>query len=921
MIAHRPTRVVLLLCSLLALAAMDARACSGRLHLEVQESGVYTVDYGAIVAAQPGLGDCNAADLELTQGGTPVPIRIVGDAAGKFAPGNRIEWVGQALHGPQSWYDPYSVVNVYLLGAAPGVHARMHEPAPTQQIPVAVRRSLHLEQENLLLHLNSSEMHPGDEPDLWQWAKLTPIDAQPFEIAFDLADLDTRAVPADVALTLAFRGVSMVPPPSGPQDKAVDHVVDIILNGKPLTTLNWEGRSDFRRTLDVPLAMLKPEDNHLDLHVRKRDLPDANFIVDVVMFNWLEASYPARGEVTRDAAAFAALASGMARLSAAQAPEVYGNDGSYQRAAPAADGTFRGAVRAGVEYFAGDKRMPWLRAVAAQDLRTVEPGHDYLIVAHPTLQQAIEPLAKYHREHGLDTAVYNVDDIYDQFNGGIAHPRAIRDFVAWGAHHWKRKPRYLLLVGDASVDVHHDPRNGLLSGSSYSLTPQPPPAQVLQGQGFVEMSSFAYPDKERARSRNLIPTWEFPSAEGQAASDNGFVNLRDGDFHPTLAVGRIPVIEPAEVTAIVDKTIAYLSHPSPGEWRRDVAFISTSELAAFKDASDRLAADLNRRGYATTSIYTDANDRSPERYRQTRATLHSNLDAGGLLVHFLGHGGSYIWRVGAMGDLFSLDDVSALNNAGRYPMVLAMTCFSAPFDNPSDDSIGERFLREADRGAVAVYAASWKNWPDPANSRTLIDELLKPGNRIGDAIVAAKAKLQDRDVVEMYNLLGDPALILAQPDARLDFALDGQSWDRRLLVRIPAADFGGEIAVDWLDGDGQVIASARYESRDRQFALALPPRATDARVYATDGRSGFSAFGGVRLLPPEAIAPPVAKATPQPAHAVVPAPPVVAPTPPGTSPPASTPAKRNQTDRIATMNFERNPQQRTLRKPHSAGGH
>ena len=908
---------IVLLCPLLVAATMDIHACTGRVHLEVQESGVYALDYAAIVAAQPGLRDCASADLELTNRGKPVPLRVIDDGSGKFGAASHIEWIGQSLHGPQSWYDPYSPVNVYQLGAAPGEHARMHDaPVPSGQGPAAaLRRSLHLEQENLLLHLNGSEMRPGDEPDLWQWAKLTPIDAQPFEIAFDLADLDAGAAHATVSLTLALRAVSLIPPPSGQEEKAIDHVLDVVFNGKALTTLSWNGRSDFRSTLELALASVKEKDNRLALHVHRRDLSgDANFIVDVVMFNWLEASYPARGDVARSAAPFTAIGTGVARLAAAQAPEIFGSDGSYQRAAAGAQGAFRIAAQDGVEYFAAEKRTPLLRAVAVQDVRLADAGHDYLIVAHPTLRQAIEPLAQYHRARGLDTAVYDVDDIYDAFNGGIAHPRAIRDFVAWGTEHWPRKPRYLLLVGDASTDVHHDPRNGLLNGSSYSLTPHPPPAQVLQGQGFAEMQSYAYPEHERARSRNLIPTWEFPSAEGQAASDNGFVSLRDGDFHPQLAVGRIPVVEPAEVTAVVDKTIAYATNPTPGEWRRDIAFISTSELAAFKDSSDRLAAELDRRGYATTSIYTDANDRSPERYRQARATLRDNLDAGSLIVHFLGHGGSYIWRVGAMGDLFSLDDVSALNNAGRYPMVLAMTCFSAPFDNPSDDSIGERFLREANRGAVAVYAASWKNWPNPANSRVLIEELLKPGNRIGDAIVAAKSKMQDRDVVEMYNLLGDPALVLAQPDAKLDFAVDSRPWDRRLLVRVPAADFGGDIAVDWLDEQGRIIDTGRYQSRDRQFALSPPAQASDARVYAMDTRNGFSAFGGVRLLPPR---PPV---VPQPTP--LPAPSIVTNTAPPPQAAAHAPAvpQRNRTDLIATRNFETVAQQPARRKARGESG-
>ena len=909
--------------SLLAcLAAPTAHACGGRLHIEVREDAVLKLDYATIVAAQPLFTDCASADLQLMQRGKEVAIRVVDDGHGRFAPGSSIAWLGQALHGPQSWYDPYSTVNVYQLAAAPGAHARVHDSATAvATAAVPMQRSLHLEQENLLLHLNSREMKPGDEPDVWQWAKLTPIDPQPFALAFDLADLDARDTGKAVAsFTLALRGVSNVVAVEG-QTKPLDHVVEVSLNGKLLQTLQWDGRDEFRKTVDVPRALLKPVGNSLTARVPKRALPNdaANFIVDAVMFNWLEVAYPVAGDVRASGVGLSVTADGSADLVAGadEAPEIFGSDGSYQRAAPTGGGRYRAAFVRGVDYHALQAAtLPALvRAVAPDDPRAAQQGFDYLIVAHPSLLEAIQPLAQLHRQQGLKVAVYDVDDVYDAFNGGIAHPAAIRDLVAWGTQHWTVKPRYLLLVGDASTDIHHDPRNGVLNGSSYSLTTLPRPAQVLQGAGFVEMKSYAYPDQQqRTATRNLIPTWQYPSGEGQSASDNGFVTMQEGDFRPTLAVGRFPVVEPAEVKAIVAKTIDYIAKPAPGPWHRDVTFISTSELAAFKQASDQLATELDQRGFLTRNIYTDAEDRDPGRYQQARSTLHDDLDGGGLLVHFLGHGGSYIWRVGAMGDLFSLDDVSALKNAGRYPMVLAMTCFSAPFDNPSDDSIGERFLREADKGAVAVFAASWKNWPNPIYSRDLIEELLKPGVRIGDAIVAAKAKISARDFVEMYNLLGDPALVLAQPPGQLQFMLSADRWNPRLLVRVPASGFGGNVDVDWLDATGVTLASARYELRDTQFSLPLVEHAVTARVYAADARNGFAAFGAVSLLPPPPpkAVPPQLAAHATASNAAPASTPKIAPTsiaPAAVPKVAPTPVPRNPhvydpLDDIARMDFE-----------------
>lgn len=854
--SHRFARAAFACSSLLAASA--AFACSGRVHIEVKNSGIYALGYAAIVAAQPQLADCAPESLALTERGKQVPIRVVADAHGKFAPGARIEWIGHALHGPNSWFDPYSTVNVYQLAASAGTHARVREVAPPEhadKLATLVRRQ-HYEQENLLLRLNNEEMKPGDEPDVWQWAKLTPIDVKPFSFAFDLADL---ASARDASITLNLRGVSNVLAAKD-KTKPFDHRIEVTLNGNLLQTLEWDGRKELRRDLTLPATALKARDNVLELRVVKRALPDNpdGFIVDVVMLNWIEVAYPAGGDVDASAAAFTAAPGAAIALThrGAGALAVLGDDGVLRTAQAIAKDRYRfAAASANVDLYPlieGHSAKPSLvRAVAADDLRVAEPGYDYLMVAHPTLLDAIAPLARYHAEHGLRVETVNADDVYDQFNGGIPHPRAIRAFVAWASANWHVKPRFLLLVGDASTAVHHDPRNGKLGTSSYLMTPDPPPAQILPGAGFGGMDSYAYPEAvNQVASRNLIPTWQYPTAEGQGASDNDYATLREGNFHPTLAVGRFPVVTPEEVKVIVDKTLDYLDDPAPGDWRRAVTFVSTSEVSSFKDGSDKIAQSLDRRGFATRSIYSDFNEKSRERYEQTRATLRRDLDAGNLLVHFLGHGGSYIWRVGPMGDLFSLDDVSKLTNTGRYPMVLAMTCFSAPFDNPSDDSIGERFLREADKGAVAVFASSWKNSPNPAYSKTFIDELLKPGKPIGDAIVAAKATIADRDFVETYNLLGDPALVLARPEGTLQLERINARWNPYALVRIPQRDFGGDVYADWIDANGAVVQTRHYHSRDTLFALPLVDKAVTLSVYVVDGRNGYTAAGGVSLLAP-----------------------------------------------------------------------
>ena len=828
-----------------------ALACSGQLHIAIEDAAVYALDHAAIAAAQPGLADCAVGDLVLTQRGEEVPLRVV--AAGeRFTAGDHIEWIGRRLHGPMSWFDAYSVENVYLLGAAPGAHARMREAEPSGNGRAALQRVLHLEQENLMIRLDQRQQKPGEEPDVWQWAKLTHVDPQPFEARFDLPDLDARADRARLALS--FRALSELRrPPRYDGDKPADHVVEVAVNGRALPPLAWDGRDEHEVDLVIPHGLLKPAGNTLTLRVPKRAAPwNASVqVVDVVMFNWLGARYPLTGSLDASVLPLSVRDGVAAPLqlawSGAQPPALYGSDGVHRPARSLAPGRLAfAAAEAGVELFPatpGSLAKPIaLRAVRGEEWRAPAQGYDYLIVAHPRLIEAIKPLADFHRGRGLDVAIIDVDSVYDQFNHGITHPQAVRNLVDAAYHRWPKKPRFLLLVGDSSFDIRHETYNDLAYAK---WTNQ----ELLFPGHFGSVPGGKYENApKKLADRNLIPTWQYPSPEGQSASDNWFAAVDGDDWHPVVAVGRLPVVEPDEVAGIVEKTIDYMSKPQFGAWRRDVMFI-TDEIDSFKRASDQIATALGEQGFVADKVY--ANPAVEENAAHQRA-IQDGIDEGRLLVHFIGHGGRYIWRTGPPDlkknqDLFTLDDVGRLDNGARMPMVLSMTCYSAPFDNPTEDSIGERFLREKDKGAIAVFAASWRNSPSPAYSKGVIEELLAPGATIGEAIVRAKKRSHDRTLVEMYNLLGDPAVVLERPRDEARLALDGDRWNRGVLVDLAQPGFKGNVTVDWLDEAGAKLSSATYRANDSRFRLAMPPKAAAVRVYAASPSTGRDAVGSLAL--------------------------------------------------------------------------
>ncbi|HMM67062.1 MAG TPA: C25 family cysteine peptidase [Dokdonella sp.] len=846
------------LAHLLCLLPLPAFACGGSLHIELENSAVYSLDYAEIAARQPGLADCAIDALSLENRGQPVALRVVDDGDGRFGEGDRIEWVGKQLHGPQSWFDTYAINNVYLLSASPGPHVRMVDRLPAGEDGARLRRKLHLEQENLMIRLDQSQQKPGEEPDVWHWVKLTHADPAPFTTDFDLPDLATGG--SEVSLRLNFRGMSnIVVPWNHKLGRPDDHVVEIRINGKLLKGSRWNGRDEFVQDMAVPVAWLKAKANSLTLSVPKRALPwkKEQSAVDVVMFNWVEMDYPLAGNLDAGDQPMQTHASDERSLQLywsgpGEAPALYGDDGVRRPAQALGQGRYRYAAAAGnvTLYPATRLASPTaIRAVSAKDWHSPEKGYDYLIVSHSSLIDAIRPLAAFHEKRGMRVAVLDIDDVYDEFNFGITHPQAVRNLVDHAWHNWPQpRPRFLLLVGDASFDIRHDTYNDL-AYAKFANSPQ----ELLPGQ-FSGIPATSY-DQVGGHTgmRNLVPTWQYPSPEGQSASDNWFGAVDGDDYHPVVAVGRFPVVTPAEVTAIVDKTINYMTHPKPGVWRRDVMFI-TDESDYFKKASDQIASSIGAMGFLADKIYA-----SPEEADNLahQSAIKDGLNAGQLLVHFIGHGGRYIWRTGPPDlrknhDLFTLDDVSQLKNSGRLPMILSMTCYSAPFDNPTEDSIGERFLREADKGAVAVFAASWRNSPSTTFSKSLVSELLVPGGTIGEGILRSKRSIEDRTLVEMYNLLGDPAIVLERPrsDARLQLGTD--RWKPSVLVALPGPDFHGLVAMDWLDGENTLLSTTVMRADQAVFSVPVPKFADGkfarfARVYANNERAGWDASAGLDM--------------------------------------------------------------------------
>ena len=327
---------------------------------------------------------------------------------------------------------------------------------------------------------------------------------------------------------------------------------------------------------------------------------------------------------------------------------------------------------------------------------------------------AAQSLAEYRRSRGLATMVVGIEDIYDEFNAGIAEPSAIRAFLRHATSRWSTAPRYVTLVGRGTYDYRN-----------------------IEGFG-----------------DNLVPTQLVGSPDGLVASDVALADLSGDDGIPEIAIGRLPVVTAADVADYLAKIQAHESAAS-GEWQRRVLLTADNADVAgnFPADSDSVAALLPPE-YAASRV--DLTTTSGPAGRQ--AILQAVND-GVVAFNYIGHGGPD--RL-AQENLFTTADVTALDNSDRLPVFLAMTCSAGNFAFPGYPSLGEAMLLRKDGGAFAVWAPSGLS-ENPSAVR--LDQSFFRGafvddeKVLGDLVVRSLGELDTPGTSYMrymYNLIGEP---------------------------------------------------------------------------------------------------------------------------------------------------------------------
>ena len=177
--------------------------------------------------------------------------------------------------------------------------------------------------------------------------------------------------------------------------------------------------------------------------------------------------------------------------------------------------------------------------VANSNLHGISDGAKYIIITPKSFMDAANRLKNYREndaKNKLSTIVVDIDQIFNEFSGGLLDISAIRDFIKYAFDNWQTTPEYVLFFGSGNYDY-----KDILGYHTNFLPPY-----------------------ETSESLRELYTW---------TTDDFFVNL-DSDQKIDLASGRLTVKNIDQANQAVDKIINYETNSEKGTWQNLITLVA-----------------------------------------------------------------------------------------------------------------------------------------------------------------------------------------------------------------------------------------------------------------------------------------------------------------------------------------------------------
>ena len=255
----------------------------------------------------------------------------------------------------------------------------------------------------------------------------------------------------------------------------------------------------------------------------------------------------------------------------------------------------------------------------------------------------------------------NIDELYEQFSFGITkNPAAMRNFIRFLKDSLPTPPRYVFLIG--------------------------------KGIKNEDISSVAEP-------QNLIPVM------GQSSSDNLLTSALTPSlgnfFSPEIPIGRIAALTNTQVTSYLAKVQQHETSPAAAWKKRALFFVGgdtpslSGLLNSFMINYGKTIADTL---FGADTLFFRKNTTAPIQLTVSDS-VKGAISNGAALINFFGHGSD-------QGFDQAIDDPKEYNNTGRYPFIIANSCYSGNIFIYGRPSVSERFVFEDQKGSIGFLASA-----------------------------------------------------------------------------------------------------------------------------------------------------------------------------------------------------------------------
>ncbi len=379
------------------------------------------------------------------------------------------------------------------------------------------------------------------------------------------------------------------------------------------------------------------------------------------------------------------------------------------------------------------------------------------------------------------------------------------------------------------------------------------------------------------------------------ASDNPYADL-DGDGLTDIAVGRLPARTSDDLAAMIKKILAFEDSRDYGPWRSKINFVAGQ--AGFGAVGDSLIETAARKaitwgipGSYTTSLtnacWSSPNCPDPHLFHQH---CLEGLNEPSLFWVYMGHGSPRELQWAQFPDggtpTLSCDDAPTWHCAATPPIAIFLACYTGMMGQPSD-CLSAELVRNPE-GPVAVFSGSsvtmpygmtmlgWEIMQEYFDKhQPTLGELIMHAKRdtmagydrplwgLVDALTVALApasfhpKEERREHVQLFNLFGDPTMLLHYPrPIVIDAPTQAASGEHiRVTGQCPIAGSGTLELVLRRDRlpDG-IAARDRYNSSDvaRQQFEKTYLAANNLQLSAIEVRIAGGQFEAELLVPESA---------------------------------------------------------------------